>query len=294
MTHDTDDKNEEDELDEFFDAQDIYLALEAAGLVDDEARVSLEFDPENYVRQTQFLYTEGKKNDHSPFSGDDIDIDGYFLEVDIWAEEDTNTCALLVRDKYSADEAYLVGLAGPRWSIVLRRGAKDASIPKNISKQLLGAVDGSVLIWQRPIPAAQWFISKYSLASEIIHELQRKDSSVRVQDPLSADGVKDPGEYICDSILDDTFGTALLQIDWMVDVTLHVFIENHWAHQNADWLESYLPCSWKQVHVAGDGWVVRIVGDPGGIIEPWLVGVAQDVQAILGGSVFKDGNQVTS
>lgn len=278
MTRITNDNHED-----FTNASDLLSALLRGGLVDEKAHLT-GFDPE--------VYAEGKKNDYSVFSNEDIV--GYFLEVDVWSEAETSDCLRLVKYKYYADEDYLVALAGPRWSIVLRRGDKDASIPKDISQRLLRALGGSVLVWQKLIPDAQWFTSKYSLASEIIHELQQKNSSVRVRDPLSAEGVQGPGEYIRESILDDMFGTAVLQVDSMVDVTLHIFIENHWAHQNADWLESYLPCSWKQVHVAGDGWVVRIVGDPGGIIERWLVGVAQNVQAILGGSVFKDGNQVAS
>lgn len=285
---DGDEDNEiDDDVEEYYDAQDVYIALEAAGLVDVEGSPNQEFNPELYARHRQFLCAEGKKNDYSLFSHDDIA--GYYLEIDIWDEDDTDACSRLVCDKYYVREEILIALAGPQWSVVLRRGDKDASIPKDVATRLLEAVVGSVLVWQKPIPDAEWFTSKYSLASEILRDLLEGGVAVLVRDPQVAAGVNVTADFLQEGVLSDTFATASIQIDRDVRLTLHILIEEHWADQNVDWIESYVPCDWKQVHVSGDGWIVRIVGDPFGQFEPHLLATAWEAQAALGGDVYKDG-----
>lgn len=271
-------------------AHDLYTALEDAGLVDTKGRQAPHNSTPLHSRPERDC-ASGEKTVISGFTNDEVSA--YFLEIDFWPGEDTSECARLVGELHSADANILVALAGPRWSVILRRGAVDAAIPKDITRKLLNAVHGSVLVWQRTIPDAEWFVSKYALASEIVQDLESRDPRYRAES-LTAVGIVEPGDYIRDSALDDTFAAASAQIDHMVWVTLHVLIEDRWAHQTPLWLDAYLPNKYQQVCVAGHGWVVRLVGEPEGILDEWLIGEAQSVQAILGGSVIHGGERVTA
>lgn len=285
-----DDEVIDDAPETHLDAQDIFTALSAAGLVDVEGNPSPDDEPELYALHEQRRCAEGKKYARSQFADDDID--GYFLEIEIWDEEDSDKCSRLVTDKYFAHDNILIALAGPRWTVILRRGDKDAAIPKDIAKQLLQAVEGSVLVWQRPIPDAEWFTSQYSLASEIIHDLRSSGILAEARDPRTAPGVNSTGDFLAESILDGSFATATVKVYINAWLTLHILIEDHWAEDNLDWLETYVPCEWKQVHVSGDGWIVRIIGDAAGRYETGLLQMAMRVQAALGGTIFKDGAQL--
>jgi hypothetical protein len=243
------------------DPQIIYDRLASAGLVDLQGTDSQERFFLNAV-----VEVEGKRYDSSRFSGDDIDM--YFLRVEVWDLAALPARAGLLRDKYFNDPNCLVAILGPYWSVVLIRGAKDAEIPKDIVAKLLDALPDGQLAWEREIPEAEWFVSAFETASAILNALMDAGLTVTPSDPTKAVGMSEASEYIYDVIPADLFATASMALPGLqvgMPITLHVFIEEHWARSNVVWLESYLPFDGQQIYVVGDGWVVRIIGDQAGI-----------------------------
>ena len=273
--------------DDFFDTEDIYIALESANLVDTHG-VPVSEDPEFLYRHKNFLTAQAKKNCDSSLSGDTVP--NYFLNIDIWPEETVEASVSHVKTEYEHVEEALVAIAGQRWSVVLTRGAKDGEIPRDIAQQLLVALEVGQLVWSRSIPEPEWFRSNYSTASEIIGTLRERIPEIRVVDPSQSFGFVSPDAYITECVGLDTFGAFEFDLpdDSYPDMYLtgHILIDAHWKEDLPDILEHYLPQEWEKVYIAGDGWIIRLLSD---FYESStgenLSGYAHTFSNILGGRV---------
>jgi hypothetical protein len=242
------------------DAQQILATMIEANLVDDQRTIDQNLLPAKHALHEAGRFATGRKTQwSSPRSDSEVMIDAYFITVDVWDSAVTAGCGQNILKRYFDYADYLIGIAGPGWSIVVERGNIEAEIPKNLTSLILAAVGIADVVWQRPIPAAAWFTSDYELASEISMMLQNGIAACQHEDASSATTHgQTTDEFIRESRADDSFAAAVITVALDAFVTLHIFVDNYWAAEMPLWIENYVTSDRAHICVAGDGWVVRL------------------------------------
>lgn len=250
----------------FYDSEDIYIALESAGLVDVKGVPSHDMDPEAFERNMEFLEADAKKNGRSTFSDNDVPL--YYLHIDIWDYESTDACAAAAFKKFGTDEDYIMAIAGPRWSVALRRGAKDGQIPLNIETRLLEAVDGSVTVWKKQIPQAEWYTKRFHVANEIEAALNKLGYAVMPLVPERNRGMHLVDQYILELAERGEFAEYTLRTSVSgepVHIPIQVWIEDLLRDDIEMMIDAYFGNDGRDEGLAiGDGWCIRLLADSDG------------------------------
>lgn len=190
----------------------------------------------------------------SPWSDDEMQ--NYEIEVTTWTDPNHDIDAEHFKDAALSDEDVMFFLVGTGWSLSARHGAPDAVIPSDLAEQILDAFPDGGVWFHHGIPEARWFEKRFRTAHDLIDSWRMFGLAVE-HDPTP--WPLDP--YLEECLEDDTFASVFLGPPFMErDIRVRVLIDDHYADTAMMFGRSYFDPEPESSLVAGDGWVIEVVG----------------------------------
>ncbi len=177
-------------------------------------------------------------------------------------------CIEEAKNKFGNDDGILAVICGPRWSVALRRGARDAQIPFDIVDQLLEAVDGSTLMFSKPIPEAEELNPVFETVDDLALALALCGYHLNKEVPEEEKGMKYAESYIHHLVTENKFAEYMMPISFAgmnMNIPVQVWIEPLNRESLEGMIDAYFGNDGRDDGLAiGDGWCIRFMQDSAG------------------------------
>lgn len=230
----------------------------------------------------------------------------YEIEIEIWEPElDVEEAFIAIMhqavEKARPSDA-LACVAGNNWTATITRGHRGVQIDKDLVEQIITALDGGYIMWQRVIPDAAEPNSPYAKAMDLLKvaapgSLDAPNFGVTFSHLESAEemAINERNPFLVRHAQAGNYLIAGADLPWhMIDeeFQLEVLIISDFAETLVETLSRWAPEEEEHVFIADDGWVIRVTDVHGSHGPSTLERIAANIQGFTGGTIM-DGIEPT-
>jgi hypothetical protein len=288
----------------FLNVTEIFDSLEAAMLVDIRADAFL--NTNDVVGAQKFAADQqGHCLKYAQTVRGLIEV-AYGIEIEIWEPElDVEEAFISIMhqavEKARPSDA-LACVAGNNWTVTITRGHRGVQIEKDLVDQIITALDGGYIMWQRLIPDVIEPEARYPDAVELLKTAAPRDQFAPTMG-IAVSNTESPEEmafnernsFLIRHAQAGNFVIANAYLPWhMIDeeFQLDVLIISDFAETLVETLSRWAPVEDDHIFIADDGWVIRVTDVHEAHGPSTLERIAASIQGFTGGTIM-DGIEPT-